>query len=80
MAYKPVGVDEDSLFPPRVEERLTADYGGLTNLRVLHYDEDTETWPARPTSDPAVTYMWVGGVSEDPPPGLPDIDLWERLS
>lgn len=34
-------------------------------------------WPPRPTDDPGVTVLWIGGSPEEPPPGrVSGVDLW----
>jgi len=51
MAYKPVGVDEDGRFPPRVQEELAETFVskpvGISNGQVPAWDTATGTWVAK---------------------------------
>ena len=84
MPYKPVGVDENSQFPPRVKTALANMFvtkpAGITDGQVAVWDADTSTWVAGMAGLPPaidggiwdpITNSWVHGSGEwpTPPPG-----------
>lgn len=50
MAYKPVGIDDASHFPPRVREALAKEFvtkpANISNGQVAIWDANSETWVA----------------------------------